>query len=89
MNVDEAMASGNSLPYFDLQTDVYFELYTRTNPDKPYLINMSDIDSLRNSPFNRNHPTRIAVHGWRAVGEMFELLIDGKLCVCQVLVHKN
>lgn len=77
VNVKEAMAQPQ--PYFDIEHDVYYELYTRKNPDMPYNLNMSDPESIRRSPFNPKHPTRIAVHGWRSVGEMRELFVEGKL----------
>lgn len=64
-------------PYFDVKTDVFFELYTRSNPVEPYLLNIFDVDSLIDSPFNSSHPTRINVHGWRSDGEMKEALLDG------------
>lgn len=76
--VDVELAMTQQTPYFDIDNDVYFELYTRSNPEVPFHINMSDPDSLGQSPFNRKHPTRIAVHGWRSVGEMRELLVDGE-----------
>lgn len=76
VDVEEAMTQKQD--YFDINADVRFELYTRRNPEIPYVINMSDPESIRHSPFNSKHPTRIAVHGWRSVGEMFELLVDGK-----------
>lgn len=76
VNVAEAMAAGEE--YFVMDSDVYFELYTRRNSDAPYVINMSDPESIRHAPFNADHPTRIAVHGWGSSGEMFKLMVEGK-----------
>lgn len=78
VEVDVEWAMGLRRPYFAIEHDVFYELYTRRNPEVPYLLNMSDPNSMRSSPFNGAHRTRIAVHGWRSFGEMRELLSDGE-----------
>lgn len=78
VDVDEAM--NGYLPFFDLDADVYFELYTMNQSmDAPYYINVTNPYSIRSSPFNPNNPTRIAIHGWRSSGEMFKLLKEGNV----------
>lgn len=52
-------------PLFNAWTDVAIRLVTRTNQNQPPLhIFLNNAAQLRNSPFNRNHPTRIVIHGW-------------------------
>lgn len=75
---DIGSARTETEPYFDVKTGVFFELYTRSNPVEPYILNIFDVNSLNNSPFNSSHPTRINVHGWRSDGEMKEALLDGE-----------
>lgn len=41
----------------------YF-LFTQSNPDKSQEIFEEDLESLKKSNWNANHPTRISVHGW-------------------------
>lgn len=50
-------------PLFNPATDTFFLLLTRRNPtvQQPILPNP---ESLANSHFNPNHPTRITIHGW-------------------------
>lgn len=72
------LAMTSPQPLFEVSTGVLFELYTRTNPTVPHLINVTDLSSLSRSPFNAAHPTRIAVHGWRSDGEIYRQLCDGR-----------
>ncbi|XP_055859355.1 phospholipase A1 VesT1.02-like [Episyrphus balteatus] len=44
---------------------VEFYLYTRNNPDEPDQLLLDDVDSLKNSNFNKKHPTRFIIHGWQ------------------------
>lgn len=47
-----------------LETRLSYRLYTRKNPTTRQKIVINDIDTLRNSNFNVDHPTRIILHGW-------------------------
>nr|XP_042898983.1 pancreatic triacylglycerol lipase [Parasteatoda tepidariorum] len=42
-----------------------FQLYTPDNPDEQYNLTI-DIESLRNSPFNPDLPTKFIIHGFRS-----------------------
>ncbi|XP_011291126.3 phospholipase A1 VesT1.02 [Musca domestica] len=42
---------------------VTFYLYTKSNPDKGHEIKATT-KSIKASPFNAKHPTRITIHGW-------------------------
>lgn len=48
---------------FDAETDTKFLLFTRNNPNVSQHINF-DLEILRNTNFNKNHPTRFTIHGW-------------------------
>lgn len=76
VNVEKVMSQRS--PYFDTLKDTRFELYTRLNRVEPQYINVSDVHSLTSSLFNPDHPTRIVIHGWRAIGEMFDMFSDGE-----------
>lgn len=49
---------GLKLNDFNPQRDVKFLLYTRFNPEEPQYIIYNDRDSIKNSYFNPNKPTR-------------------------------
>lgn len=51
-------------PMFDAYTNVRILLQTRQNRDNPQVLNFRDLQSVQNSNFNRNRPTRVLVHGW-------------------------
>ncbi|XP_053685621.1 pancreatic triacylglycerol lipase-like [Sabethes cyaneus] len=51
-------------PAFDPETDVIFRLFTRSNPQAAQIVQWNDPQSLRDSYFNSNHPTRFTIHGW-------------------------
>lgn len=63
--------------YFEPRFNVRMELYTRQNPRQPQLLVSSNPDSLRNSNFNRDRPTRFVVHGWFAGGLLTRPFSDG------------
>ncbi|CAD7079953.1 unnamed protein product [Hermetia illucens] len=44
--------------------NVYFYLFTKANPTDPETLVDGDINSVRNSNFDSNNPTRIICHGW-------------------------
>ncbi|XP_014475140.1 PREDICTED: pancreatic triacylglycerol lipase-like [Dinoponera quadriceps] len=43
---------------------ILFYLYTRKNPNHPQLIYVDDEESINNSNFDPEKPTRITTHGW-------------------------
>ena len=45
-------------------TIVDFYLYTRSNPEEPQGIEASH-ESIKESNFNKDHPTRFVIHGWQ------------------------
>ena len=50
-------------PYFDAVRDTTFLLFTRRNPTIGQTITWN-LEVMRNSNFDPNHPTRFTVHGW-------------------------
>ncbi|EZA54813.1 Pancreatic triacylglycerol lipase [Ooceraea biroi] len=42
-----------------------FYLYTRDNPEDKQQLFIDDLDSIKNSYFNPNNPTRFVTHGWK------------------------
>lgn len=55
---------------FDPETDIFFQLYTRSSPQNFQTINIRDQgDSLVSSHFDPQHPTRVIIHDWRDNGQ--------------------
>lgn len=52
------------VPFFDVQQDVRFELFTPKNPTVPQILTLNNYTTVKQSNFNWWHPTRIMVHGW-------------------------
>lgn len=50
---------------FDVNDDIYFELYTSENPDNYQVI--KNVRSIENTAFDPQRPTRIFIHGFRSV----------------------
>lgn len=73
MNVDEVDQSAES--FISIPAIVRFELYTRDNPEKPQLLSSTN-DSLLDTNYDPNRPTRIFIHGWNSQGEMTPLFTD-------------
>lgn len=44
--------------FFDASSDVNFLLFTRSNPLEPQILGLGDRDSILDSNFNPDHPTR-------------------------------
>jgi pancreatic triacylglycerol lipase len=44
---------------------VEYYLYTNDNPSTPQKIIPGDLNSLKNSRFNKANPTRVIIHGWQ------------------------
>lgn len=73
--VDLKAYEGAPRPMFVAERDMKFVLTTRT--EKGTVINMT-MESIESSSFDRNHPTRITIHGWNGDGTsgVNELVID-------------
>jgi pancreatic triacylglycerol lipase len=50
---------------FNPRNDMFFLLYTRSNPTTEQRININDPASVAASNFNPAHPTRFIIHGWQ------------------------
>lgn len=77
--VNTAEALSEPIPPFSPRFEVRYELFTLNNTDTPQLLDQFDLDSIRNSNFDRNRPTRFVTHGWRAGGSLTRLFADSKL----------
>lgn len=53
-------------PAFNAQRDVRFLLFTRFNPTIAQQLNFRDLNSLGNSNYNVNRPTRVLIHGFQS-----------------------
>lgn len=51
-------------PYFDVEQDVRFELFTPSNPTQAQLLTLNNYTTVKQSNFNWWYPTRILIHGW-------------------------
>lgn len=51
---------------FAAERDVKFYLFTRLNPTVRQELNINDINSIRNSNYDGNKPTRLIIHGWQS-----------------------
>lgn len=77
VNLTEAMAQLQ--PFFFVEHDVTFELYTLKNQIAPQILSMDNITSITTSNFNKDLPTRIYIHGWQEYGgNMKKCFNDGK-----------
>lgn len=54
-------------PYFPIAFVVRFELYTRDNIEVPQLLS-PDNDTLLQTNYDPNRPTRMFIHGWNTRG---------------------
>lgn len=52
-----------------IETAVRFELFTRENPDAPQSLSPSN-DSLLDTNYDPNRPTRMLIHGWNSKGKL-------------------
>lgn len=66
---------------FDVDKDVYFELYTREEPRNYHLLKPSDGDLISQTTFKSTRPTRIFVHGYRSKRKVIERYAEGFLRV--------
>lgn len=51
-------------PNFNAYSDVRLMLSTRANRDNPVQLRFRDLTSIQQSPFNRDRPLRVLIHGW-------------------------
>lgn len=76
VNVQEALEAPEAA--FVPDTEIQYELYTKTNPNDPDFLKIDDVTVLKNSKFNAKNPTVILSHGWRSKGELSTLFQNGK-----------
>ncbi|KAG4066223.1 hypothetical protein HA402_000447 [Bradysia odoriphaga] len=55
---------GSIDPLFDAYRDTRILLITRQNLNNPIQVLFRNADSIRNSPYNPNRPTRVLIHGF-------------------------
>lgn len=77
VNIDKA--NNESAPYFSVEDDIIFELYTRKNPTKPQILTLNNYTSVKESNFNWRLPTRIFIHGWYSLGLLTPRFADAYL----------
>lgn len=58
--------------------DVRFDLYTPKNPTEHQILQINDADSITQSNYNPEFPTRIFIHGFQSKGELKSIFTDGK-----------
>lgn len=51
-------------PFFNPINDVRILLSTRQNRNNPQQLLFGNLNSVQNSNFDRNRPTRVLIHGW-------------------------
>jgi pancreatic triacylglycerol lipase len=62
--VDLATYEVDPEPNFDPVADIFFVLFTNSNPTVGQRVNIFDAASLAASNFNPANPTRFTIHGW-------------------------
>lgn len=68
LKVDIKKVENEPKPYFSVENDVIFELFTQKNPTEPQILQLNNYTSVKISNFNWWHPTRILIHGWYSEG---------------------
>lgn len=63
--------------FFVVENDVQIDLYTLKNPTEPQILVINDTNSIKESNFNPEVPTRIFIHGFQSEGELRDSLTDG------------
>lgn len=61
-----ACSASYSIFLLEARQQTKFLLYTTENPECPQVLTLDNVNSLRNSNFNSNLPTRIVIHGWNS-----------------------
>lgn len=54
----------NAQPFFAIDKDVRFELYTDKNPNEGQILELNNYATIKRSNFNWLRPTRFIIHGW-------------------------
>lgn len=49
---------------YDPSVDIVYHLWTRTDSENSQIIDPNNPETLKNSRFNKAHPTRVLTHGW-------------------------
>lgn len=52
------------VPYFNVEQDIRFELFTPKNPAEAQLLKLDNYTTVKSSNFIWWYPTRILIHGW-------------------------
>lgn len=68
-----------SQPLLKLNKDVQIELYTPKNPTKAQILMNNDINSIIESNYNPNAPTRIFIHGYLTGRHFKTAMTEGKI----------
>jgi hypothetical protein len=53
-------------PQFNALNDVRFLLFTRNNPTSAQILNMHDLNTVRNSNWDPLRSVRFIIHGWQS-----------------------
>lgn len=61
---DRGILSGVLDPIVVPEKDIIFQLFTKTNSDEAYMMNLNDSENLKQSGFNSSLLTKIIIHGW-------------------------
>lgn len=59
--IDMKTYDASKIPLFVAEKDMKFYLYTRKQWKREIKM---DVQSIKASSFDRNHPTRLTIHGW-------------------------
>lgn len=79
LEVDIEKVKNESTPYFSVENDVIFELYTHKNPIEPQILTFNNYTTVKKSNFNWWNPTRILIHGWYSEGLLTPRFADAYL----------
>lgn len=63
----------------NISKDLQVELYTLKNPMEPQILVINDENSIIESNFNPDVPTRILIHGFRSKGKMGRVFTEGNI----------
>jgi len=64
--VEFVKAEEEIYPMFDAFRDTRFLVFTRFNPTIGQEVRLGDLNTIRNSNFSPERPTRILIHGWQS-----------------------
>ncbi|XP_031622980.1 uncharacterized protein LOC116340565 [Contarinia nasturtii] len=72
---------------FDVDKDVRFDLYTLNNPTVPQILDLNNINTITESNFKSEVPTRIIIHGFFSNGQLTKVLTDAYFTKKQIDVN--